>query len=150
MTLLALMLTCSSFIIVGASPRVRSASHIQRMIERESSAAGEAMDDAEATINKILRTNLRLGSYSIGDKTPIGIGVQAATVSSDTPYATRIGKAYSIRSPIAQKISEHQNNCDLPIRRVPLKHNAYETGLGADIHIWSQDLCWAIEVEVLD
>ena len=61
-----------------------------------------------------------------------------------TEAVTRIGRPYPLRSPIARKIEAIQSNCSLPIRELPLKHSNWVTGLGADIHIWSQLTCLAI------
>jgi hypothetical protein len=48
-----------------------------------------------------------------------------------------------IKSPIAQRLNDHQSNCDLPIGNFQWRKKIF--GLGSDIHIWGQALCNAME-----
>ena len=149
LVLIVLMIGLSALTDVAAIPRTHSEGHFRRVVSDASVAAKEAVGEAESVLGKIL--GMKLSSNSIRPTTPVllrsstNITIQDASTDSIKPYSTRIGRAYAVRSAIARKILKHQNDCDLPIRKVPLQHGGYKTGLGADIHIWSQDLCWAID-----
>jgi hypothetical protein len=48
-----------------------------------------------------------------------------------------------IKSPIAQRLNDHQSNCDLPMGNFQWRKKIF--GLGSDIHVWGQALCNAME-----
>jgi hypothetical protein len=120
-----------------------SADAVRILIEQESSVA----EDADAT-KSLIRSNLAAPNRFRRPTDRYHGALPKSPQSANAAVAatiTRIGRPYPIRSAIARRLETLESNCSAPIRQVPITSTTFMTGLGADIHIWSQNTCWAME-----
>jgi hypothetical protein len=72
-------------------------------------------------------------------------GSVVSTSSSSDPWSLRCDWGnLDLMSPFANQMSAHQRNCSLPLVQFEQRD---EIGIGSDLHVWTQALCNAMELQ---